>query len=188
MKITEKLKMIIKCALALDVKEISTDKGILLYDAEEIKEGVEVFIKDETEELKPAEDGTYTAEDGTIYEVVEGKISTITPKEEEVKEEIKEEEVKVESEEVIVEPIEDEGKEEEKVDTETAIKDLTEKVAKMTEALTEITNSLNALKGEYEELKAKVEKLEGEPAAEPIEEVVVEEPVKASRMSYLKKK
>lgn len=187
MKITEKLKMIIKCALAMDVKEISTDKGILLYDAEEIKEGVEVFIKDETEELKPAEDGTYTAEDGTIYEVVEGKISTITPKEGEVKEEIKEEE-KVEGEEVIVEPIEDEGKEEEKVDTETAIKDLTDKVAKMTEALTEITNSLNALKGEYEELKAKVEKLEGEPAAEPIEEVVVEEPVKASRMSYLKKK
>ena len=187
MKITEKLKMIIKCALALDVKEISTDKGILLYDAEEIKEGVEVFIKDETEELKPAEDGTYAAEDGTIYEVAEGKISTITPKEEEVKEEIKEE-VKAESEEVIVEPIEDEGKEEEKVDIETAIKDLTEKVAKMTEALTEITNSLNALKGEYEELKAKVEKLEGEPAAEPIEEVVVEEPVKASRMSYLKKK
>ena len=185
MKITEKLKMIIKCALALDVKEISTDKGILLYDAEEIKEGVEVFIKDETEELKPAEDGTYAAEDGTIYEVAEGKISTITPKEEEVKEV---EEEKVESEEVVVEPIEDEGKEEEKVDTETAIKDLTEKVAKMTEALTEITNSLNALKGEYEELKAKVEKLEGEPAAEPIEEVVVEEPVKASRMSYLKKK
>lgn len=185
MKITEKLKMIIKCALALDVKEISTDKGILLYDAEEVKEGVEVFIKDETEELKPAEDGTYTAEDGTIYEVVEGKISTITLKEEEVKEV---EEEKVESEEVVVEPIEDEGKEEEKVDTETAIKDLTEKVAKMTEALTEITNSLNALKGEYEELKAKVEKLEGEPAAEPIEEVVVEEPVKASRMSYLKKK
>lgn len=186
MKIKTIMKVALKSMLSLDVKEISTDKGILLYDAEEIKEGVEVFIKDETEELKPAEDGTYTAEDGTIYEVVEGKISTITLKEEEVKEEVKEE--KVEGEEVIVEPIEDEGKEEEKVDTETAIKDLTEKVAKMTEALTEITNSLNALKGEYEELKAKIEKLEGEPAAEPIEEVVVEEPVKASRMSYLKKK
>lgn len=184
MKITEKLKMIIKCALALDVKEISTDKGILLYDAEEVKEGVEVFIKDETEELKPAEDGTYTAEDGTIYEVVEGKISTITLKEEEVKEV---EEEKVESEEVVVEPIEDEVKEEVEVE-EPSMEEVIAKIEALTEVVTTLTNELNAIKGAYEELKERLNKIEAEPTADPIEEKPEVEEVKLSKMAYLRKK
>ena len=74
MKLKTIMKVALKKMLALEVKEVVTDKATLLYDAEELTEGVEVFTKVE-EELVPAEDGTYTAEDGTIYEVVEGKIS-----------------------------------------------------------------------------------------------------------------
>lgn len=182
MKITEKLKMIIKCALAMEVKEVVTDKATLLYDAEELTEGVEVFTKVE-EELVPAEDGTYTAEDGTIYEVAEGKISTITPKaEEEIVEEqpIEAEEV-VEVTEPVTEPIEEEPVED-KIDVEAAIKELQDKVVVLTDAMTEITNTIATLKAELEKIKT-------EPAAEPIdEEPKVEEPIKASKMSYLRKK
>lgn len=178
MKITEKLKMIIKIALAMNVKEVVTDKATLLYDAEELTEGVEVFTKVQ-EELVPAEDGTYTAEDGTIYEVAEGKISAITPKAEE---EIVEEQP-IETEEVVevTEPIEEEPVED-KIDVEAAIKELQDKVVALTDAMTEITNTIATLKAELDKIKT-------EPAAEPIdEEPKAEEPIKASKMSYLKKK
>lgn len=183
MKIKTIMKLALKSMLSLDVKEISTDKGILLYDAEEIKEGVEVFIKDETEELKPAEDGIYTAEDGTIYEVVEGKISAITPKAEEeiVEEEPIEAEEVVEVTEPVAEPIEEEPVGD-KIDVEAAIKELQDKVVALSDAMTEITNTIATLKAELEKIKT-------EPAAEPIdEEPKVEEPIKASKMSYLRKK
>lgn len=187
MRISEKLKMIIKCALSMEVKEIVTDKDTLLYDAEELAEGVEVFVKKD-DELVAAPDGDYTTETEVIT-VVEGKVSAITPieKEEEPAEEPAEEQVEVEAaaevvEEPAAEPIEEEPAEE--VDD---LAELKNKVDELVLAITELTNKLAVLQGAYDELKAKMDKIETEPAAEPVE-VEVEEPVKASRMSYLKKK
>lgn len=178
MKISQKLKMVIKAALEMQVKEISTDKGVLLYDADELVEGVEVFIK-EGEDLIAAPDGEYKTETDVIT-VAEGKITVIAPIE--TQEEVVEE---VAAAEVVEEPAA-EPAETTEVEETVSMEQLKTQVDDLVKAITEITNTLTALQGAYDELVEKVNKLETEPAAEPIENET-EEPVKASRISYLRK-
>lgn len=171
MKITEKLKVALKSMLSVKLAEIVTDKETLIFDAEELAEGIEVFIKRE-EEIVPAEDGEYTSEDGRIIVVAEGKVTEIK--------EVEKEKVEVEAE-VIVEPIDA------PVEVEVEDDELKRKMEEITGALTEILNAIAALEGRIDEINERVTKLEKEPIADPVE-VEVEEPVKMSRMSYLRKK
>ena len=171
MKITEKLKVALKSMLSVKLAEIVTDKETLIFDDEEMAEGVEVFIKRE-EEIVPAEDGEYTSEDGRIIVVAEGKVTEIK--------EVEKEQVEVEAE-VIVEPTDA------PVEVEVEDDELMRKMEEITGALTEILNSIAALEGRIDDINERVTKLEKEPIADPVE-VEVEEPVKMSRMSYLRKK
>lgn len=178
MKIKTIMKISLKKMLSLEVKEIETKEGVLYYDGETITEGMEVFIK-EDEEFIVAPDGNYTTETDVIT-VAEGKITVITPIE--TQEEVVEE---VAAAEVVEEPAAEPAETTEVEETVT-MEQLKTQVDDLVKAITEITNTLAALKGAYDELVEKVNKLETEPAAEPIENET-EEPVKASRISYLRK-
>lgn len=174
MKITEKLKVVLKSVLSIQMGEVKTDKLVMTFDAEELAEGLEVFTTDENGEIIPVADGEYTAEDGRIIVVAEGKVT-----------EIREEEIKVEEEIIEIDaPAEDPVEEivEEVID----VKELKAKMDEIAGALGEILNSVKALEGRIEEVENKVSKLEAEPAEDPVE-VEVEEPVKMSRMAFLKK-
>ena len=174
MKITEKLKVVLKSVLSIQMGEVKTDKLVMTFDAEELAEGLEVFTTDENGEIIPVADGEYTAEDGRIIVVAEGKVA-----------EIREEEIKVEEEIIEIDtPAEDPVEEivEEVID----VKELKAKMDEIAGALGEILNSVKALEGRIEEVENKVSKLEAEPAEDPVE-VEVEEPVKMSRMAFLKK-
>lgn len=174
MKITEKLKVVLKSVLSIQMGEVKTDKLVMTFDAEELAEGLEVFTTDENGEIIPVADGEYTAEDGRIIVVAEGKVT-----------EIREEEIKV-GEEIIEIDTPAEDPVEEIVEEVIDVKELKAKMDEIAGALGEILNSVKALEGRIEEVENKVSKLEVEPAEDPVE-VEVEEPVKMSRMAFLKK-
>lgn len=172
MKFSKSNLLKLKRAL-LNLGEMQTDGGLLIYDGDNLEVGAEVFVEGE-EGLEPAKDGVYTYQNQVI-EVVGGIVNSITDKgveqpteetetkEEEVKEEVvetaeeekKEEEVKEETEttEEVVEEPETETQEEPTVDELKAI-------------IEEQKTLIESLKAENEELKKKLE----EPAAEPAEE------------------
>ena len=64
------------------------------------------------------------------------------------------------------------------------------RLIEMLDTITELSNRLSALEGKLTEMEERLSKVEGQPAAEPIEDEnkPAEEEVKASRLSYLKKK
>ena len=97
MKITERLKVMLKNILSIKMGEVDTNKGRLVWDGEDdLKAGDEVFqIVDD--EPKPAEDGEYITDDGKTIVVVEGKVAEIKDPEAEVAPEEPVEEVSVEA-------------------------------------------------------------------------------------------
>ena len=140
----------------LNLGEISTNEGLLIYDGENLEVGKEVFVEGD-EGLVPAKDGLYTY-NNEIIEVEGGVVKTISEKEveqptEEVVEEVVEtvEEQPVETVETVEGPT---------VDELNAIID--EQKAMIENLKAEIEN----LKVENEELKKKLE----EPAAQSAEE------------------
>lgn len=80
--ITNKLLRLAKALLSLS--QTITDKGTLIAESE-LAVGVEVFIEDENGEMIVAQDGDYTTDDNVIT-VVDGKVTEIKDKEEEVTE------------------------------------------------------------------------------------------------------
>lgn len=187
MKITNALKIALKSLLSLQMGEVATDKAVLVFDGEELVEGMEVYILDEEGNAVPAADGDYTVEDGKIIKVVEGKVSEIVDPEAEVAEEPAVEEVAQEEADVEVIPVEEPEPENEEVSIEDRVAALEERVAAFTDGLNQIVNSLAALEGRIAELEGKLAKVE-EPAAEPIDEQPeVEENEHKSKLSYLRK-
>lgn len=179
MKISSKVKLALR-SLLLKCGAISTDKGELLYDAEALEIGTEVFIERDGE-MVPAEDGEYVDGD-TTYVVADGKIAEIREKEAEV------EEVEVEADEA-EEPAADAADEPEVIETPSdadRIAALEGALAEMREGIEALTNAIAALMQRVEAVEEKIKGLE-EPAAEPAEEgeEVVEN---FSKLSYLKKK
>lgn len=78
-RILERLaKMLVKLG------SMTTDKGILVWDGDaDLAVGDAVQVQNEDETLVAAEDGDYTADDGTIYRVADGKVvEIIDPKNE----------------------------------------------------------------------------------------------------------
>lgn len=195
MKITDKLKVMLKNILSIKMGEVETDKGRLVWDGEEdLKEGDEVFqIVDD--EPQPAADGEYVTEDGKTIVVVDGKVAEIKDNEGEVASETTEETEEAPAEEVpIVESAEeelpapaDEETEEEPKEEEDRISALEEKVNAILEGLNEIINAIAGLEGRIAEVEGKLAKVEA-PAADPIDEETPIEEEKKTRLSYMRKK
>lgn len=186
------LKVMLKALLDLKMSEVITDKATLIYDADTLEVGVEVFVQDpeNADKVIPAEDGEYTIEEEKkIVVVKDGKVAEVKEMEQaeettEATETTDTTEV-VEAEAVVETPAEEPIAEEVTEETE-ADKRLTE----ILDTITELTNRLSALEGKLTEMEERLSKVEGQPAAEPIEDEnkPAEEEVKASRLSYLKKK
>ena len=185
------LKVMLKALLDLKMSEVITDKATLIYDADILEEGVEVFVQDpeNADKVIPAEDGEYTIEEEKkIVVVKDGKVAEVKEMETEETTETTETtdttEV-VEAEEIVNIPAEDPIAEEVTEETEDD-----KRLVEILNTVTELTNRLSALEGKLTEMEERLSKVEGEPAAEPIENEnkPAEEEVKASRLSYLKKK
>ena len=185
------LKVMLKALLDLKMSEVITDKATLIYDADILEEGVEVFVQDpeNADKVIPAEDGEYTIEEEKkIVVVKDGKVAEVKEMETEETTETTETtdttEV-VEAEAVVETPAEDPIAEEVIEETEDD-----KRLIEILNTVTELTNRLSALEGKLTEMEERLSKVEGEPAAEPIEDEnkPAEEEVKASRLSYLKKK
>lgn len=126
-----------------------TDKAVLVYDAEELEVGIEVFVEDEEGNRTPAEDGIYTMEDGKRIKVTEGKVEEILEPEEEAET----------TEEVTEEMAEDAPSEE------YATKAEVEALAATVAELTAIVEALVAkVDGAAEEFSARLSKVEKAPA------------------------
>lgn len=195
MKITEKLKIALKSILSIQLGEVATDKAVLIFDGEELVEGMAVYVRGEEDEPVPAADGDYTTEDGKIIRVVEGKVASIEdPKaevaEEPVQEEIQEsvEEIQEEVNEEVApadEPAEEEPAEE--ISIEDRVADLEGRIGAIVEGIDQIINALAGFEQRIAELEGKMASVEA-PAAEPIDEQPkVEETTHKSRLSYLRK-
>ena len=151
----------------LNLGEISTNEGLLIYDGENLEVGKEVFVESD-EGLVPAKDGLYTY-NNEIIEVEGGVVKTISekeveqPTEEPVKpvEETPMEEVKPE-EQPTEQPTEETPTEEPTISTDELQAIIDEQKAMIEQLKAEI----EGLKTENEDLKKKLE----EPAAQPAEE------------------
>ena len=152
----------------LNLGEISTNEGLLIYDGENLEVGKEVFVEGD-EGLVPAKDGLYTY-NNEIIEVEGGVVKTISEKEveqptEEVVEEVVEEQMEEQPKENPTEqpmetPIEEPIVEGPTTDELQAIIDEQKSVIEQLKA------EIETIKSENEELKKKLE----EPAAQPAEE------------------
>ena len=151
-KIREALSKLIEETFA----RVSTDKGILSYDAEELEVGISVsFVTEEGEEVA-VEDGDYTLEDGRILKIAEGKIAEIV--EPEVEEPVAEETVEeAAAEEAPAEVPEVENPSNEGEETEV-------------EAVVKLREEVNELYKLVDSLTKRIEELEKKPAAEPAKE------------------
>ena len=186
------LKVMLKALLDLKMSEVITDKATLIYDADILEEGVEVFVQDpeNADKVIPAEDGEYTIEEEKkIVVVKDGKVAEVKEMEQveettETTETTDTTEV-VEAEAVAATPAEDPIAEEVTEETEDD-----KRLVEILNTVTELANRLSALEGKLTEMEERLSKVEGAPAAEPIEDEnkPAEEEVKASRLSYLKKK
>lgn len=150
----------------LNLGEISTNEGLLIYDGENIEVGKEVFVEGD-EGLVPAKDGLYTY-NNEIIEVEGGVVKTISEKEvEQPTEEVVEE--------VVEEPMEEQPTEEEQpvetVETVETVEgptvDELQAIIDEQKAMIEnLKSEIETIKAENEELKKKLE----EPAAQSAEE------------------
>ena len=168
----EKIKTMLSSLLELEMASATSDKGVIYYDAEELAEGVQVYVEDEEGNRTPAEDGTYVV-DVKIVEIMDGKVVSIEDKQEETEVEETTEEV------VEAEEVENPTNEGEETDTEG--------IVELRKEVNELYAIVDALKKEIEELKAKPVAMS---AVEEIENIVKEEKnlKGAARYSqYLKK-
>lgn len=193
MKITKSLKLMLKSLLSLQMGEIATDKGLLAWDgAEDLTEGMEVFVKDENEDFIPAPDGEYMTEDGKTIKVADGIVAEIVDPEAEVavQEEVDEQQEEVNLDEnPAVDPANEEEKPEEEAQDETdnKVSLLENRVEEIVKGLNQLINGMAALEERIVEVEGKLAKVE-EPAADPIDETPEAQPEeKKSKLAYLRK-
>lgn len=151
--------------MLLEMSVIKTDKAVLSYEGEELKEGTQVFIEDEEGNRTEVENGEYVAEDGTTYVVDGGKIAEIIePKEEETTE-------PEQTEETVEEVIEAEETIEEPEQTEETPVVETEETAEP-DAVAELEGRVAELEGKLADALAKIEEL-----VETIAKISVAKPI-----------
>lgn len=164
--------------MLLEMSVIKTDKAVLSYEGEELKEGTAVFIEDEEGNRTEVENGEYVAEDGTTYVVDGGKIAEIIePKEEETAEaeetvEPEQTEEVVEAEDV-VEEITDVAEAEEVVEPEQTEETVEpDVVAELEGRVAELEGKLNDALAKLEELVERIANISvAKPIAEEFEQV-----------------
>lgn len=161
-------------ALIAEVKceAVKTDKAVLIYEAEELVEGIDVFVEDEDGNRTPAEDGEYITEDNKVITVADGKVVSIIEKAEEPAEEEAPAEENVEAEETDPEGTEgttseDAPKENEEVVDEVA--ELREKIDALTVIVEELVATIETLKTTTEEKFSKMS--QAKPAVDEFERV-----------------
>ena len=150
----------------LNLGEISTNEGLLIYDGDNLEVGKEVFVESD-EGLVPAKDGLYTY-NNEIIEVEGGVVKTISEKEvdqptEEVVEEVVEEQP---MEEQPTEETPTEQPTEEPIVEGPSIEELNAIIEEQKAMIEELKAEIENLKTENEDLKKKLE----EPAAQSAEE------------------
>lgn len=154
MTIIDKIKAAL--AEAVQLKNVTTDKGVISWEGDEdLAVGVEVFIEDAEGNRAPAEDGDYKLDDGTIVKVEGGKVA-----------EILEPEADIEGEEEAPQ----EGEE-----TPDALTALEERVKALEDIVKELQTAMTEMSAGTELIAQKVGKLMKEPAAKPIKEQHKEE-------------
>ena len=154
----------------LNLGEISTNEGLLIYDGENLEVGKEVFVEGD-EGLVPAKSGLYTY-NNEIIEVEGGVVKTISEKEveqptEEVVEEVVEETPMEEQ--PMEEPMEEQPNEtpiEEPIVEGPTVDELNAIIEEQKAMIEELKAEIETIKSENEELKKKLE----EPAAQSAEE------------------
>lgn len=189
MKITQRLKIMLKSILSLKMGEIATDKATLVWDGEgELEAGMEVFVIVDGEPV-PAEDGDYTTEDGKVIVVAEGKVAEIKDNEAEVapEEEPAEEPAEMAEENEEPAPADEPENTEEEPAEEDRVAALEEKVNAIVEAMNQFVNSIASLEARIAEVEGKLAKVEA-PAAEPVDEEPIAEKEQKSILSLIKKK
>ena len=152
----------------LNLGEISTNEGLLIYDGENLEVGKEVFVEGD-EGLVPAKDGLYTY-NNEIIEVEGGVVKTISEKEvEQPTEETPTEETPMEQ----VETVEEQPTEtpteqptEEPIVEGPSIEELNAIIDEQKAMIEQLKAEIETIKSENEELKKKLE----EPAAQSAEE------------------
>lgn len=194
MKITQRLRIMLKSMLNFQMGEVKTDKAVLVFDGEELKEGMEVYVIGENGEPVAAADGDYIVEDGKVIKVVEGKVAEIVdpeaevadePVQEENQEDVAQEEVAQEENEDVAPA--DEPEENEEASVEDRVAELEARLGEFTEGLNQIINAIAALEERVAGVEGKLAKVE-EPAADPIDENPdVQQNEHKNIMSYLRK-
>ena len=151
----------------LNLGEISTNEGLLIYDGENLEVGKEVFVEGD-EGLVPAKSGLYTY-NNEIIEVEGGVVKTISEKEVEQPTEEVVEEVVESKEQPKEEPMEEQPNEtpiEEPIVEGPTVEELQTIIDEQKAMIEELKAEIETIKVENEELKKKLE----EPAAQSAEE------------------
>ena len=152
----------------LNLGEITTNEGLLIYDGENLEVGKEVFVEGD-EGLVPAKSGLYTY-NNEIIEVEGGVVKTISEKEVEqpTEEPVKPVEEQME-EQPKEEPMEEQPNEtpiEEPIVEGPSIEELNAIIEEQKSVIEGLKAEIETIKAENEELKKKLE----EPAAQSAEE------------------
>ena len=148
----------------LNLGEISTNEGLLIYDGENLEVGKEVFVEGD-EGLVPAKSGLYTY-NNEIIEVEGGVVKTISEKEvDQPTEEVVEEQVEEVVESMEEQPVETVETVEPIVEGPT-VEELQTIIDEQKAMIENLKSEIETIKAENEELKKKLE----EPAAQSAEE------------------
>lgn len=166
----KKVRLFFK-SLLMQLAEVETDRAKLIFDAPELKEGVEVFIESdgENEDYIPAPDGDYKTNYGKTIKVANGVVAEIIDDNAEVApekpEEVKEEVAQKMAEETTVENPTNEGEETD------------------TRAIVELRKEVNELYARIDKLENLVAELAKEEGAKPAEEEFKDMETKINSMS-----
>lgn len=167
----KKVRLFFK-SLLMQLAEVETDRAKLIFDAPELKEGVEVFVESdgENEDYIPAPDGDYKTNDGKTIKVANGVVAEIIDDNAEVApenpEEVKEEVAQAMAEETP--EVENPTNEGEETDT---------------RAIVELRKEVNELYARIEKLENLVAELAKEEGAKPAEEEFKDMETKTNSMS-----
>ena len=164
----EKIKTILRSLLVeVEMGEVATDKGVLVWSGEEdLKAGDAVKMLDtEAQSEVDAEDGEYRTEDKKVIIVKDGKV-----------EEIKDDEAEVAEEQPIEEqPRAEEAAEEMPTDVEPKTEDERDaRIAQLEAEIADKNAEIDEKTAEIEALKARIAELENEPADKSAEQKFAE--------------
>jgi hypothetical protein len=143
-------------SLLIECGEVSTDKGVIVFDGDELEAGMDVHTIDEEGNEVQLEDGEYRTEDKKVIVVEGGKVT-----------EIRDDEAEVANDEPAEEPQENADEEEPAAEEPAAEEPATDD---KDELIKQLQDRIAELEAENEELKAKIAELEAEPAAPNAEE------------------